>query len=152
MDLIVLYIAGDCSATFTASGTFLPCRVGRVRVLAVGGGSGGLSGNCGGGGSGYVRSGEYSVTLGQSVPVAVGSGGDGSTGIWDQNSKAGGTSSFGAFLSAAGGEGRSGNGNLAGAVGGSVAAKELFAVRERVAQEAQMVPMGLKTRQIPFVV
>ena len=93
-----------------------------MRVLAVGGGSGGLSGNFGGGGSGYVRSGEFGVTPGQSVPVTVGSGGVGSTykeNNDSQDSKAGGTSSFGAFLSAAGGEGRSGLGNYEGAAGGS---------------------------------
>ena len=121
----MLYVAGDCSehsATFKASGTFIvPCEVRRVRVLAVGGGSGGLCGEFGGGGSGYVRSGEYGVTPGQAVAVTVGSGGEGSTSKYNdtQDSKAGGTSSFGAFLSAAGGEGRSGTGNFAGAAGGS---------------------------------
>ena len=118
----MLFLAGDCSerfATFTASGTFVvPSGVRRVRVLAVGGGSGGLSGDYGGG---DVRSGEYSLTPKQSVPVTVGSGGDGSTykeSNYNQDSKAGGTSSFGTFLSAAGGEGRSGYGNYAGAACG----------------------------------
>ena len=126
--LRVLFFAGDCSensATIRASGTFIvPCEVRRVRVLAIGGGSGGLNGHYGGGGSGYVRSGEYGVTAGQAVPVTVGSGGEGSTYKEDndmQDSKADGTSSFGAFLSAAGGESRNGTGagSGAGAAGGS---------------------------------
>ena len=74
--LRVLFFAGDCSensATIRARGTFIvPCEVRRVRVLAIGGGSGGLNGHYGGGGSGYVRSGEYGVTAGQAVPVTVG--------------------------------------------------------------------------------
>ena len=124
--LRVVFFAGNCSghsATFKASGTFIvPCGVRRVRVLAVGGGSGGLNGRLGGGGSGYVSSGEIGVTAGQAVPVTVGSGGEGSTykeNNGTQDSKAGGTSSFGAFLSAAGGEGRSGSANYRGAAGGS---------------------------------
>lgn len=101
----------------------MPNGVARVRVLAVGGGSGGLSCFFGGGGSGYVRSGEYEVAPGQSVPVTVGRGGEGSTYKGENNnlqdSKAGGTSSFGEVLLAPGGEGRSGRGNWLGTAGGS---------------------------------
>ena len=46
-----------------------------MRVLVVGGGSGGLSGSS----SGYVSSGEYDVTPGVPVPVTVGTGGEGSS-------------------------------------------------------------------------
>lgn len=119
----------DCSAEtpsnyviFKRNGTFaVPTDVCRVKVLAVGGGSGGLSGD--GGASGNVRSGEFDVSPGQTVPVTVGSGGEGSTHMTNdsQNSRVGGASAFGSFLSAAGGEGRVGSGNNAeaGAAGGS---------------------------------
>ena len=100
-----------------------------MRVLAVGGGSGGLSCHFGGGGSGYVNSGEFSVMPLQSVSVTVGKGGEGSP-YGDENlnphwqdSKPGGPSSFGAYISAAGGEGAYGNGepgkNRRGSAGGS---------------------------------
>ena len=100
---------------FGASGTFrVPEGVRRVRVLVVGGGSGGLSSHGGGGGSGYVRVGEFDLIPGVPVPVIVGVGGEGSPyqtaqfGIHRQNSKAGGISSFGSYLSAAGGKGNYG--------------------------------------------
>ena len=51
----------------------------RVRVLVVGGGSGGSSGSFGGGADGEVRSRESNVVPGESVRVIVGVGGEGST-------------------------------------------------------------------------
>lgn len=87
----------------------------QVRVLAVGGGSGGLNGNAGGGGSGYVRTGIFAVSPFDWIQVTVGTGGAGSSkqmGVPNshlQNSGAGGTTSFGSYLSAAGGEGKNGS-------------------------------------------
>ena len=112
---------------FTSSGLFIvPCGVQQVRALAVGGGSGGMNSDGGGGGSGYVRSGVFTVTPLQWIPITVGTGGPGSSTIFgcsyafSQNSQAGGTSSFGTYLSAAGGEGYSGNSDkaLSGGSGG----------------------------------
>ena len=72
--------AQDGYAVFRANGMFqVPVGMRRVRVLVVGGGSGGLSGIGGAGSSGYVSSGEYDVTPGVPVPVTVGTGGDGSS-------------------------------------------------------------------------
>ena len=60
---------------FYSSGTFIvPCGVNRVRVMAVGGGAGGLTSNCGGGGSGYVRYREIRVAPGVSIDATVGVG------------------------------------------------------------------------------
>lgn len=84
-----------------------------MRVLAVGGGSGGLI--IGGGGSGYVSSGTFAVSPFQWIQVTVGRGGAGSamqTGFANAHpvdSQAGGNSSFDAYISAAGGLGKCGN-------------------------------------------
>lgn len=104
---------GAGSAIFTSSGDFtVPPGVSRVRVLVVGGGHGGGSGIAGGGGSGFVRVGEFDVENGQNIPINVGLGGTGSVskhmrrnnyGLCIQNSRAGGTSSFGDYLIADGG-------------------------------------------------
>ena len=63
----------------------------------------------GGGGSGYVRSGEYDLTFGgRSVSVTVGVGGEGSSHKVrnsTQDRKAGGASFFGSYLYAGGGLG-----------------------------------------------
>lgn len=76
----------------------VPCGVHKVHVLVVGGGSGGLRGEMGGGGSGYVRNGEFNVKPLEKIGITVGIGGAGSPfhpSMWNQSSKPGGTSSFG---------------------------------------------------------
>ena len=100
----------DCPpgfVSFTANDEFrVPCGVSRVRVLAVGGGSGGGSGNAGGGASGYVKYGEFAVEPGITISVIIGAGGLGSNFKKNdlyQDSKAGGRSSFGLYISAEGG-------------------------------------------------
>ena len=94
--------------TFASSGTFtVPSGVTSVKALVVGGGGGGANGHQGGGGSGYVQTGTYPVTPGQSIAITVGTGG---TGAITQNANnnivgltPGTASSFGSFLTANGG-------------------------------------------------
>lgn len=99
---------------FTSSGTFVvPDGVTKVRARVTGGGGGGGATGGGsykamGGGGGGFAIGEYSVTPGASITVTVGAGGAGATASGTGNyvnGSAGGTSSFGAFCSATGGEG-----------------------------------------------
>ncbi len=105
---------------FTASGVFTPpAGVTRVRVVAIGGGAGGGGGHQGGGGSGYLAYGTYDIS--GSVAVTVGAGGAGAPGAANNSQPSGtngGTSSFGAFLTAAGGQTTPG-GNTRGGHGGS---------------------------------
>ncbi|HNJ89535.1 MAG TPA: hypothetical protein PLT99_08670, partial [Chitinophagales bacterium] len=84
------------SMEFTSSGTFtVPDGVTTIFIEVVGaGGSGGYNGTGGGGGGGYA-SGNYSVTPGQVIAIAVGSPGV---------SPMVGTTSVEGFLSASGGE------------------------------------------------
>lgn len=99
-------------AIFTSNGVFVPPPgVTRVRVLVVGGGGGGAGSHYVGGGSGHVRVGEFDVT--GAVDVAVGMGGSGADPGNDYSAENGQESSFGAFLTASGGEG-----SLAEAAGG----------------------------------
>lgn len=85
---------------FQSSGTFtVPQGVNRIVVEAwggggAGGGNYGLYSGGGGGGGGFGK-GVFSVAPGATFPVTVGSGGD--------NGSPGGSSSFGALLSASGG-------------------------------------------------
>ena len=80
-----------------------------MRVMGVGGGGGGLTHDGDGGGSGYVGSGEYSVTPKESIWISVGVGGDGSIGYnastdeWHQSAGHGGHSLFGSHRLAEGG-------------------------------------------------
>lgn len=89
-------------AIFTTSGEFqVPCGVRLVRVLVVGGGAGGGSGNAAGGNSGFVRGAERRVVPGEVIPVTAGSGGRGSsfkTNNASQDATPGGRSSFGDIL------------------------------------------------------
>jgi len=99
---------GSGVQTFAANGAFtVPPGVTQVEVEAWGGGAGSfasLSGTPSGGaaGGGYVRKRVTGLAPGQAVAVTVGAGGSaGSTGVAPA---AGGTTSFGAFCSASGGQ------------------------------------------------
>lgn len=83
--------------TFSVSGKFVvPAGVSKLRVRVVGAGGGrGTGGVGGGGGGGGYAHGVFGVTAGQSFVVTVGVGG---------NSVDGGSSSFGALISATGGK------------------------------------------------
>ena len=93
--------------TFAASGNFIvPNGVSQLEVEMWGGGSGtyaSIAGSAAGGGSGggYARKRITSLMTGQMIPVTIGAGGGaGSPGI---PPGAGGTSSFGPYVSATGG-------------------------------------------------
>jgi len=87
-----LYTSG--SGTWTA-----PAGVTRVKVVVVGGGSGGCYGNSVNGAVGGVAIGIYTVVPGTGYSYSVGAGGAGGSTV----STAGGTSSFSSFCSATGG-------------------------------------------------
>lgn len=78
-----------------------------VNVLAIGGGGGGANGHQGGGGAGFLSTGTFAVSPGDIIPITVGTGGTGALDAFGSNQivglTAGGTSSFGTLLSAAGG-------------------------------------------------
>lgn len=100
-------VAGAVSITFTSSQNFIvPVGVTSINVLAIGGGGGGANGHQGGGGAGFLNTGTFTVSSGQSIFVTVGSGGDGA--ITQSNNNivgltAGTSSSFGGFLTVNGG-------------------------------------------------
>jgi hypothetical protein len=105
---------------FTASGSFtVPDNITLVWVTLVAGGGGGggssasVSGGGGGGGQVYRRS-PVTVTPSQVIAITIGLGGAG--GSADANGTSGGVSSFGALLSASGGQ--FGYGGTPGASGG----------------------------------
>ena len=99
---------GSGVQTFTSSGTFaLPPSVTQVEVEVWGGGSGSFASTSsmasgGGAGGGYARKRIAGLLPGQVVPVTVGSGGNGGT-TAGVAATAGGASSFGTYVSAAGG-------------------------------------------------
>lgn len=111
------------SQLFLSNGSFtVPSGVTTVYVSMCGGGgsggnSAGVSGGGGGGGGAQAYRGQaVVVTSGQVITVTVGSGGAGTAdGV---NGNAGGTTSFGALLTAAGGGGGTAGGT-AGTAGGS---------------------------------
>ena len=83
---------------FTSSGTFtVPSSVTKIRVRVLGAGCGGTNGGRGGCGGGYAF-GEFAVTPGAAYTVTIGAGGVGGA-----SPSAGGTTSFGALISATGG-------------------------------------------------
>ncbi len=91
--------------TKTSNGSFtVPAGVTSLRVLCVGGGAGGAGVHWGGGGSGNVSSGTFTVTPGSVHTVTVGpvaAGGPGGDGYGP--GAAGGSSAFGSLLSCSGG-------------------------------------------------
>lgn len=114
---------------FTSSDTFVvPTGVNRVRVRVWGGGGGGgavdssgTGAGSGGGAGGYAEE-WVDVTPAASITVTVGSGGAGGTYSPAVSPVAGGTSSFGAYLSATGGGAGTnvtGGGSATGGAGGS---------------------------------
>ncbi len=127
--LLVLALPSTARASYeliTTTGTWtVPPGVYSLNVFAVGGGGGGGGnaagwGSGGGGGCGGAINGtSINVSPGQQIAVTVGAGGLGGQGAG--NGSSGGTTSFGSYLSAAGGSwGRSGYYNLYGSYyGGS---------------------------------
>jgi hypothetical protein len=105
---------------FTASGTYtVPAKyvANTLKVTAVGGGAGGagagtIYGGGGGGGGGLVTSYPQGLSPGDNVTVTVGAGTAGTasttTAITGANANNGGSSSFGVYASATGGEGGKG--------------------------------------------
>ena len=81
--------------TFTGSTDWVvPNRIrGNIKVLVYGAG-GGRTSNCGGGG-GWMNNGEFNIPGGTNIHIEIGNGG---------SNQAGGTTSFGSYLSANGGE------------------------------------------------
>ena len=99
--------------TFTSAGTYTPSSgivYANVRILGGGGAGGGpastsAANSClgGGGGAGEYAEGEFSAaTIGASQTVTIGAGGTANSGA---TGGAGGTTSFGALITAAGGSG-----------------------------------------------
>jgi hypothetical protein len=103
---------GSGVQSFTSSGSFvIPPGITQVDVELWGGGTGSYasvtgsplgSGSGGGSGGGYARKRITGLTPGQSVPVLIGAGGSGGT-TSGSPATAGGTSSFGSYVSATGG-------------------------------------------------
>jgi len=109
---------------FTASGTFVvPATVSKIRVRVLGAGCGGTNNNARGGCGGGWAHGEFNVTPGASYTVTIGAGSAAGA-----SPATGGTSSFGALLSAtggsttAGGTGTGGDYQATGGVSGNSAA------------------------------
>jgi hypothetical protein len=108
---------------FTASGTFVvPQGVSQLRVTVIGGGgAGGTHATIPGGGGG---AGGRSITIltglvpGTAIPVTVGAGGVALTGGAIGSGGVGGSSSFGVYLSATGGQGGGGGSVATTAAGG----------------------------------
>lgn len=99
---------GSGSQTFTTSGTYVvPLGVQQVEVEVWGGGAGTFASvlgkpSGGGSGGGYARKRVTGLTPGQSIAVTAGSGGSAGA-VGGGAPTAGGTSSFGTFVSATGG-------------------------------------------------
>ena len=99
---------GSGVQAITASGTFtVPAGVTQVEVEVWGGGAGSFASTSsvasgGGSGGGFARKRITGLTPGQAIPVTIGGGGNGGT-TAGAVAGAGGTSSFGTFVSATGG-------------------------------------------------
>lgn len=99
---------GSGVQTFTTSGSFtVPAGISQVEVEVWGAGSGSFASTSttasgGGSGGGYARKRVTGLTPGQAIPVTVGLGGSGGT-TAGAPATAGGSSSFGVYVSATGG-------------------------------------------------
>lgn len=102
--------------SFTASGTWTNPGATQVHVKLIGGGGGG-AGYCESGGAGGFAEGFYSVSGVSTVAVTVGGGGSYTT--YYSAAGNGGTTSFGAYLSAIGGYGANQNYSHSGGHGGN---------------------------------
>jgi hypothetical protein len=109
-------LSGPNKEIFTSSGTFtVPAGVTSIKVIVVGGGASGtaqrnnLRRQCtaGGGGGGTAIKWITGLTAGDTVAVTIGAGGTGTTSSPYYGN--GGTSSFGSYCSATGGQGRVNN-------------------------------------------
>ena len=115
---------GFCQTqAFTASGNFtVPTGVSRLRVTVIGGGgAGGTHANIPGGGGGAGGSAIHiimSLVPGAVIPVTVGAAGIALIGGSTGQGGPGGTSSFGTYVSATGGQGGGGGAAVATAAGG----------------------------------
>ena len=114
----------NCQA-FTSNGTFtVPAGVTKIKVIVIGGGAGGGGGGAnglagGGGGAGGYAEGIFTVVPATNYAVTIGGGGTGGTaggGGAGNSGNNGGNSSFGALISATGGQG--GLVNHTGGIGG----------------------------------
>ena len=127
----LMHALGTRTEIFTHDGVFtVPAGVTSLRVMCYGGGGhGGLSGDeaGGGGGGGYYAEETVSVTPGEKIPVTIGLGGVLGFMNFGDNIRTrhnGGTTSFGSYLSADGGESgydggsTGGNGGSGGSGGG----------------------------------
>ena len=92
----------------------VPMAINNSFSIRIFGGGGAGRGNAGGGG-GWMNNGDFTLTPGDTIPITIGAGG--------YNDISGGTSSFGTYLSAAGGQtgyttaGKAGNGGSGGGGG-----------------------------------
>lgn len=96
---------GPCIAvqSFTANGTYTaPSGTTRVMVQVIGGGGGSAGYGESGGGGGFAE-GVFQLSAGTSVTVTIGGGGGGVT--YYAIAGTGGTTSFGSYISATGGQG-----------------------------------------------
>jgi hypothetical protein len=100
---------GSATAVFTWSGTFtVPDWVSQLEVEVWGGGAGSAASSAtnateGGAGGGYARRRVAGLTPGQQIAVSVGDGGQAGT-VSGQSPLPGGTSSFGPYAAATGGD------------------------------------------------
>ena len=100
---------GTCVTFYTQSGCFIvPAGISSVRARVWGAGGGACTNNAGGGGGGFALRTITGLTPGTCIPVTIGA---------FNAAAAGGTSSFGSFVSATGGGCNGGTGTSTGGTG-----------------------------------
>jgi hypothetical protein len=104
--------------SYTSNSTYSPSssQINRVKVICVAGGGGAAGHHESGGAGGYSEG--YFLISGISTPVTITVGGGGNGGGYYGNYGAGGTTSFGPYLSATGGYGANNNNTHSGGHGG----------------------------------